>query len=204
MTKARSKARRPSRGRAPAVAASRRAATRPPSQRQMQRLMERLSDAVEQMERWDGVPAEKVEADQELFIADREDLEKAIGKCIRAGLIDHPIVREWLAGRRSLGEKAWLRRFRMALERGVRPPMAKADFWLICEATPRIAAGEPLTFIQQALYREVRFTAASVRERYEALGMTDDDLREIAKRLKTKRQTFHEWLARLDLLPRPE
>ncbi len=61
-------------------------------------------------------------------LADQANYEKALMRVYRVGLSDHPVVQEWLAARRSLGERKKLRSFRLGLERDVKETMSKEDF----------------------------------------------------------------------------
>lgn len=67
------------------------------------------------------------------------DFDKALGQAIRANLLMHPLVKMWLTNQRTFGEWDNLRRFkRLGLERGVKRPIAKADFWLLMQICAEI------------------------------------------------------------------
>jgi hypothetical protein len=108
--------------------------------------------------------------------------------------VDHPIVQEVLATHRSLGDWDWLRRFRIALETGVKKPIAKADFWIIFHARPLLVERMKLTDIQRTLRSLLRQPAEPM------LGLNCGERQKLLARLTQTRQGFHNLLRRLALL----
>lgn len=178
-----------------------------------QLLLQDLEEAAEQMRRWGNLPIEKLEAEHKLFAADRAEYDRLIGRAIRAGLSKkHPYVREWLAGRRSLGEWDKLRKYRAGLERGVKRPMSKRDFWVVFHATPHIEKGKGYEEVRRALINELELVPPETwDEPPDAegdpdkvwFGLTPGDIKGLGVRLRTSRTNFRKWLRRLGLFRHP-
>lgn len=135
------------------------------------------------------------------------DYQRAIAAAIHAELLDHPAVLEWLAGRRALGDRKALRRFRnkYRLEQGVGTGMDVPDLWIAMNAAPMIEAGKPVERIRSALLRmakapwpkeygdwqdskEVEFYRATLRRRVGSQQSLDRRLRLLGV-LETKEVT---------------
>ncbi len=159
-----------------------------------------LADAAEQMRHSHGVPTDQ--KDREIYAADRAQYEKAIGRAIRAGQFEHPLVREWISERRSLGERDALRKFRMGLEGGAKRTMSKQNFWVAFEAGnlahPEDAAkkGERPEAILRALIRKL-----SISQPASWFDLNDAEIAKLRARLKDMpRQNFHRLLRRLHVI----
>ena len=116
-------------------------------------------------------------------------------------------MRAWLSARRSLGERDDLRGLRMGLERGVKGPLSKEDFWIAFMAREcmegkeesgalgkkRPALGKKPEAIRRALIRELLFGQPAPW-----FDLSPAEARRLRERLKaTPRQNFHRWLRRL-------
>ena len=120
-------------------------------------LIQDLEDAGKSMRRWGGRPTEKIEENRERYEEDRADFEMEISRAIRAGLVDHPLVREWIATQRSFGDWDALRKFkRQRLERSVRRTISKEYFWIIYKAIDLREEGKGLHEIRNNLIGRLR------------------------------------------------
>ena len=128
---------------------------------QQESALNEIDDAVDVMWQWRGITPEN-DFEKRLLLADEDRYEKALTRAVRAGLWQHPIVREWLAARRSLGDWDELRRFRKGLERGVTKTMSKADFWLAFVAADLIKNGHEPEAIRKALIEKLKDPDAPV------------------------------------------
>ncbi|HEY4135794.1 MAG TPA: hypothetical protein VGO34_11325 [Alphaproteobacteria bacterium] len=195
-----------------------------------QDIRDSLQEAYDQLTHWRTIPASGDNADA--IQHDTTAFEKAVRRALGAGLLDVEVidgkrtirpVRDWIAGKRSVGDREWFRRIKGALPSRVRgsfkqDPLGKLsadDVWLTVHAPVLIDAGKPLTFVQKALTLKLRRELATSRPSDhipdpvpDMLGMSADERlafhATLLERLGCKRQTFHEWLGRLNLLAREE
>jgi hypothetical protein len=115
----------------------------------------RLSEAVAERGRRatmsDSHPREPIEL--RAFIEAAAEYWKAVAAAIHAGLLDHPAVVEWLASRRSLRDRAALRKFKnkLRLERGIGQNLAdEAEIWIAVMAAgvPEIKDGSRISIVK--------------------------------------------------------
>ena len=145
----------------------------------------------------------------------------AISNVIRAGLIDHPHVRErvrtWIAGQRSVMGYAELRAFKNinrpgpGLESGMRRSKTAANVWICRHSGKRFgdkslsANQRTIESIRRWLVKKAQEGArGKVDEIAQEAGLSPTDLRALAGRLAKSRQAFHQRLKRLNALPTSE
>jgi hypothetical protein len=147
-------------------------------------VIQNLTDAQEQMARWHGKSSEDNAVTREMFRADYGMYEKAVGRAIRAGMRNLPIVAAWISGRRSIGDKQALRRLRLGLEAGMEREIDAADCWIAIQASDLI----------------VRMSLEAVRRRVlKKIATAPIEIRaSIARRLHSK-QTLQKRLAGLGI-----
>lgn len=162
--------------------------------RQQKRALNELEDAWEEVRQWYGDNPQD-ESERKHQLADQDRYTKSLRRAARAGLWGHPILREWLAARRSLGDWDELRRFRLGLEHGVGKPMLKADFWLAFEAPALIKRGGGPEAIRIALIDKLKS-----EEPQEWFDLSPSEIARLIDRLDCSRQNFHQWLRRLKLI----
>jgi len=140
--------------------------------------------------------------------ASRAELDRSIGKAVRAGIIKHPIVRDWLAARRSLGDREILRnRFRAnRVERGVDGPMREEDFWVTIEGKLQAENKKGPEAIRRSLVHKLRYGILDVEFISDTpplqFNMTAHDREQLAKRLEAmSRSGFYKLLKRLHVWP---
>ena len=121
--------------------------------------------------------------------------EKALARAIRVGLWCHPVVKTWLAARRSLGERKKLRSFRLGLERDVKAPMSKEDFWIVFEAQGLIDQGYKPEAIRLGLTHKLK-----TEKPQEWFDLAPEEINGLIDRLQCSQQNFHRWLRRLKLI----
>ena len=167
---------------------------------QQESALNKLDDAVDVMRQWRGITPEN-DFEERLLLANQDEYEKALTRAVRAGLWQHPVVREWLAARRSLGDWEGLRRFRLGLERGVDKPMLKADFWLAFAAQGLIDDGHEPEDIRKVLIEKLKDPGSKDREKWEKyFDLTPKDIERLIARLGRSRQNFYQWRQRLSLI----
>ena len=162
-----------------------------------------LADAAEQMRRWHGVSADQIEKRREMYDADWAEYDKAIGRAIRAGQFEHPLVREWISERRSLGERTALRKYRLGLERGVKKGMSKEDFFVAFEAGGFIQKKYKVDEGRrnpEAIRRSI-INKLLISKPEHWFDLSDSEIEKLRARLKDMpRQNFHRLLRRLHVL----
>lgn len=161
---------------------------------QQERALNELEEAVSELQGCRGIEPEDEEERHHQQI-NQDIYEEAITRAVRAGLWQHPVVREWLAARRSLGDWEELRRFRLGLERGVKKPMLKEDFWIAFEAQGLIARGKGPEAIHTALIDKLK----SDEKPQEWFDLRPEEIERLIDRLQCSRQNFHRWLKRLKI-----
>src|SRR5262249_41922840 len=62
--------------------------------------------------------------------ANYDNFVKEVGRVIRAGILDHPYVVEWINGQRSVGNYRELRKLKRGIERDMAKPLDRADLWI--------------------------------------------------------------------------
>ncbi len=163
-----------------------------------------LEDAAQQMlEHWSGRSPEDIRKNYEKYSEDRKDFDKAVGRAIRAGLLEHPIVRNWIAERRSLGDRDILRRYKdQRLERGVKGGISKEDLWLLYESHDLINGKRGYKAIRKALINRITVADEKALRRWkEEFGFEGNELKILRARLKqTSLQNFRKWCKRLGIL----
>ncbi len=92
-----------------------------------------LLDAAEQLVQNRVTTSEQKEEDYRAYAS-------AIGRTIRAGRTDIPIVKNWIAGQRSVNNYDELRRVKRGLESDRLDEMDKADFWITIRVVALIEA----------------------------------------------------------------
>ena len=162
--------------------------------RQQQRALKELEDAWEEVRQWCGDDPQN-ESERKHQLADQARYKKAIMRTVRAELWHHPIVRAWLAARRSLGDWEELRRFRLGLEHGVKTPMSKDDFWVAFEAHDLIDRGDGPEAIRAALIDKLKSEKPQ-----EWFDLNPGEIARLIGRLDCSRQNFHQWLRRLKII----
>ena len=146
------------------------------------------------MRQWEDIsPEDEIESDTQLD--DQARYEKAQKRAIRGELCGHPIVRAWLAARRSLGDWDELRRLRLRLESGVDKPMSKADFWIVVEAQNFIDRGDGPEAVRRALIKKLKSETP-----LEWFDLSSEEIERLLDRLDCSRQNFHRWLKRLGII----
>lgn len=133
------------------------------SHRMASQIIDDLEDAFKKFSKWHGANPTDPES-RELFTDHYKAYESAVGRAIRAGLLDHPKVADWIRGRRSIGDRATLRRYRLGLEAGIAPPIDEADLWIACQASDLIDRGLSLEAIRRQLIRKSVSAPNSVRD----------------------------------------
>lgn len=182
-----------------------------------ERRLQELEDAAQSMrELWGNVGANKINEDmsnpaESVYLHDRQIFDKAVGLAIRAGLLDHPVVRNWIADHRSFGQWDELRRYKKSrLERGVKRSMSKNDLWLICHA-PSLISEEKYSVEQtrQSLVRILDEERNGNRRPDRAkepliwFGFSDPEVDNLRAQLKNMaEQNFRRWLKRLGIIPK--
>lgn len=168
--------------------------------RQQERALNDLDEALEEMGQWRGIsPADEVEKNHQ--ITDQAIYERALTRAVQAGLWRHPVVRAWLAARRSLGDRQALRRFRRGLERGVKKPMSKGDFWIAFEAHDLINQRRGPEAIRKALIKKLKDPKPEDRKKWEEyFDLAPKEIARLIRRLEYSRQNFHQRLKRLKLI----
>jgi len=78
-------------------------------------------------------------------------LDKAILKAIRLGIRDHPLIQEWYAVTARRGDRETLRRAKIGLEKGVKPPLPYAEAKLEVTIIDLYKAGMHLQEIHRTL-----------------------------------------------------
>lgn len=163
-----------------------------------ERALEDLEDAAETLE----VAGWKIEPDlQKAFKMEMDErliFENAIGKAINAGLLDHPLVRDWISNQRNFGEWDILRRFkRVRLEKGVKHPPTKEEFWVRFEAQSLSDEGKGPQEIRRILIRKLWNNNVP-----DFFGYTKPELKKLRKHLAgMSRQGFRQKLIRLGWRP---
>src|SRR2546430_1050099 len=118
----------------------------------IKQIVRKLNDADQQFLRWDGYsPDAKRPEELERFRADYLEYERAIGRAIRAGLVDHPKVAAWVSGRRSIGDRGGLRKFGCGFEAGIPRGIDEADLWIASKSADFIEGGMSLEQIRRKL-----------------------------------------------------
>lgn len=167
---------------------------------QQECVLNELDDASDEMRQWRGITPED-ESEKTHQLTDQDTYEKALTRAVRAGLWQHPVVREWLAARRSLGDWDELRRFRKRLEYNVKKPMLKADFWLAFEAQDLIDHGHEPEAIRKALIEKLKHPGPKDRKKWrDYFDLRPEDVERLIARLGHSRQNFYQWLQRLRLI----
>lgn len=171
---------------------------RPPNSdpKRRARIIEELDEAAEHFEdRWGGPRVGKIPKDEwEMFQADLRFLETSVEAAIRADVLDHPVVHDWISGKTSLGDWVWLRQFRVGLEKGVRRPRSNIDTLLSCEAATLLEE----KWMGSTKVRWMLLEKLSQPD-YKPpvwLDISEAELEEMKQRLKTSNQNFHKWLRR--------
>jgi hypothetical protein len=161
----------------------------------------RLSQAQEQLAHWQ----DKDWRDPAL-VRDTAEFHRAVRAAFRSGHTDHPIVLEWLAGRRSLGDRSELRKLRNArsgLTAAVSKPLSFADFWLL-----DILEGLPSNSHPSVIRRDA---TAKIRQnnwlpdwmQHVVMPNERSELRaELRSRVGATRQAFEKWLGKLGIAER--
>lgn len=168
--------------------------------RQQERALNDLEEAVSELQGWRGIEIAD-EEDRHHQQSDQFIYERAITRAVRARLWQHPVVREWLAARRSLGDWEGLRHFRLGLESGVTKTMSKADFWIAFEARDLIDQGDGPEAMREALIKKLKDPKSKGRKKWEEyFDLAPTDIERLIDRLEGSRQNFHQWLKRLRLI----
>ena len=159
-----------------------------------------LKEAMSELQWWSGNEPED-EEEKHHQQTDRLAYKRAITRAVRAGLWQHPVVREWLAARRSLGDWEGLRRFRLCLESGVTKTMSKADFWLAFEAGDLIDDGMRPKAICKILIDKLKDPEPEDLKKWrDYFDLRPEDVESLIARLGHSRQNFYQWLKRLRLI----
>ena len=155
-----------------------------------------FEEAAKAMARWGNKSACHIKENQEQYIEDRRDYEKAIGRAIRLGLLEFPDVKLWLADRRSLGERDILRKVKKGLETGTSRPLSKEGFWVKYHAIRLYEKGRKPEEIRRNLINKLQL---EMPEHW--FDLTAEECSRLRDRLKrSTRQNFHEWLKRLGVI----
>lgn len=118
-------------------------------------------------------------------LADKEDeLASLMWKAIGNGLGEHPIVKDWIAVHKALGNRGKLRKPRKGLERGVKRPYTEEQLMLITKVPE--------------LYRKLGYCIDRVRRHLINNGVAFGKERVKIKRVE--RQTFYYRLESLGIL----
>ena len=158
----------------------------------------RLSQAQEQLAHW----RDKDRRDP-AFAQDTAEFHRAVRAAFRAGYIQHPIVLEWLAARRSLGDRSEVRRLKNArsgLTAAVSKPWSFADLWLL-----DILEGLPSNSHPSVIRRNA---TAKIRQnnwlpdwmQHVVMPNERSEFRaELRSRMGATRQAFEKWLGKEEL-----
>ncbi|MBT3990521.1 MAG: hypothetical protein HOE97_08385 [Rhodospirillaceae bacterium] len=164
-----------------------------PSPKQ-ERALRALDEAIEDMNEagW-LVESNLIDAEQ-IFLAENSNLARAVIKAMNADLLDHPLVRNWITNLKIFGEWDELRRFkRKRLEKEVKRPPSKEDFWLRFEAQSLLDEGIGPQKIRQLLLRKLRLNKVP-----EWFDISSSDRQKLIKYIKDlTRQGFSQKLKRL-------
>ena len=153
-----------------------------------------LEDAAETMELAGWHTERDPKQAHEVFKADAESFDKAIKKAIKAGLTDHPLIRDWISNKRTFGEWDNLRPFkRLHLEKGVIRTPTKEGFWIRFEAQSMSDDGKGPQEIRRKLIKKL--SENDVPDWFEMSGPERSELRKYLARVS--RQAFRQKLKRL-------
>lgn len=118
----------------------------------------------------------------EQFEFDKAEFDKAVERAIRAGLDDHPVVRDWIASARSVGDWAKLRAFRRRFETGIRQELKKDTFWILFEAADYLEENS-VESTRRHLVRKLNGYLEGHETPPEYFDLTREDLVGLRKRL---------------------
>jgi len=167
---------------------------------QQESARDELDDASDEMRQWRGI-SPKDETEKQHQLGDQERYEDALTLAVRAELWQHPVVREWLAARRSLRDRDELRRFRQKLETGVKKPVSKEDFWLTFEVQDLIKNGQKPKAICKILIDKLKDPEPEDLKKWrDYFDLRPEDVESLIARLGHSRQNFYQWLKRLRLI----
>lgn len=155
--------------------------------------------------RQEGLIADLEESGRQIGRADRsgEQIQEdwadhcdLVRRAIRAGLVEHHVVRAWIQGRRSLGERDELRQLRVGLEKGVNRPMSAADCWIAYHATDMTERGMTPEQIRRELANRLLIDPKGIlgAEPAKWFGLTRADLKVLRGKLTSSRQNFSKLL----------
>jgi len=139
-----------------------------------------LEKAFESLDLYHEDKAHDIEEMPDEFEHARQGYERAVRRAIRAGLTEHPLIKEWIQNRRLLGERDVLRRVK-GLEKGVKRPITMKDL---------------------QLWGRIRRQAEKFAKEHKKLP-TQEQIRKLMYNLKElpkmSRQAFNKMVDRLDL-----
>ena len=116
-----------------------------------EQVIQNLIDAHEGFAIWHCKNPDADQNSREIFKDDYRTYERAVVRAIRAGLVNHPLVRDWIAARRSVGDYDALRRLRRGFEAGMSPEIDAADCWIALEAHDLIERGLSVEGVRRKL-----------------------------------------------------
>jgi hypothetical protein len=157
-----------------------------------------LEDALEAVDQWDEKTTE--EFDLAELRPHLVELDDAMAKAMRKGLLNHPEVptalqktmAEFKTTRRGHGDWDYLRDLGIGAETGVKRQLTWAEVWLENGIDSAVAVGKPPEAIRKSLVNQLSFAHRPPR------GMSKDEAEKLRDRLRDmSRQCFHNILKKL-------